>query len=329
MEPHALKNTTRIILAVLGYLLIEGFLVFVLAKETGLPEMLFVVSTAGMLAALIYGDRPPAKRALRIVGAVIASPIIAPVGIIAVLPAAFLSWATTRLFPSALMYEDVAFVIGMLPAPIAFFFISRRFRDRNLEAEVERWLSDRNRYGAVAQRRRSRLKRWLLWLPTVTVLAFPFFWSPFEGTISRPLNLRIGDIPGYRATIPLGWTPVWVYERYGDYVTLLKFRGIRSLVVTQLSVSAMRFYSGPTVLHRGTQELMDSDRENAAEFRVQTLSVTSGKLTCWEDTRKYSAPNYWAATCINDDGSFGARFFGDRTEIQSFYTIVAKAKFRQ
>lgn len=190
--------------------------------------------------------------------------------------------------------------------------VTCKFCSHRLQIEAERWLSDRNRYGAIAQCRRSQIKRWTLLLPSVSVLFLLLFWTPVQAAIIRLHNFTPGDLAGCRFSIPLSWMPhpLWTHERGGHRLELVKFGHIARTALTLcykppiVSDIALTVSSGPQP-NQDINELMEEDRRNTAEFRIHPFPAAALPTTCWEYKRKghtyYPEGDFWLATCVAND----------------------------
>ncbi len=97
---------------------------------------------------------------------------------------------------------------SLLESALSSYFLFQRFtRAQYALAESERWLSERHKWDARQMRRRNRARRWVIWIPALSVLLFCLFldetWPPVSHLfhpaagrtdwLRRPNTANVGD----------------------------------------------------------------------------------------------------------------------------------------
>jgi hypothetical protein len=245
-------------------------------------------------------------------------------------------WFVVILFPVGPV-RDAAVVIAFVFANFLMNFLliyhRHKTRDRWIEAEASRWLRRRSQGTSIAASRWQRkLKRSILWLPSVCALLMLTFLPLATHITIHPSSHYL---PEYRIPIPWTWTavPVCVGEKC-MVDAVISSEGIGRVGVTpfwhnaQLSMVAFAsvmlpdYYDASDYMPRGL---------DTSQIKRVDLKLGNAPLSCWQylsqhdlyDRQLIGIPadvSAWHVVCANR--SFWASFFGMERDLPVFYNVL-------
>ena len=237
--------------------------------------------------------------------------------------------------PFYLSTQSATFFLANVVMFGLFFYHRFKTRDQWINHEAQKFLASRSsRDGAPLSIWRKKLRRRLIWGPTVFVLGVSLFFPEMLGIVSHLHGQPYLD--RYRLEIPLTWIIV------DDYQTYMDSRFVRSstwIVATKgIGRAGLRAY-----WHKGEPvseitlsfSLHDSPDswfpDHAKVLSRQELPLGSETLICWDiipyaDTRpKPMDPAFAEIICPAGKNGFGAHFSGWRTDYPMFYKALQRA----
>jgi hypothetical protein len=233
--------------------------------------------------------------------------------------------ATTFLMANAVMF-------GL------FFYHCSKTRDQWINDEAPKFLAARSSQDdALLSTWRKKLRRGMVWVPTVFVLGVFLFFPEILGIVSH--------LPGqpsldhYRLEIPLTWIIVYDNQTYVDsrlvrsdtWIVATKGIGRAGLGAywhKEEPVSEITFYFAP---HDSPDAWFP---EHAKVLSTQELLLGNETLICrdiipYPDTRpKPINPAFAEIICPAGKNGFGAHFSGWRTDYPMFYKALQRATRR-
>jgi hypothetical protein len=224
------------------------------------------------------------------------------------------------------------FFIGLLTIGAGSYFVFRRIRqEREIRAEAERWLAERQHPDPRHLQSRKTIKRWALWIPTVTVVLACSFFDGMWAFGSHLLHPGRGRLIGYEVSIPLNWT-----IRYSDLdgngsvahsiVVAERYRGLlragSSLYIGRrlpFSVSAMNFRSTPGGDPLAPKPVTTIISERAMPFGKSTIVCHEEVPPRWMTSTRY-------INCSTPTGDFSGYFNGSSEDAPAFYRTLESVK---
>lgn len=242
----------------------------------------------------------------------------------------------SALFASERFFiQGVAVILvfaGLFPIGAANYFIYHRIiREEYICTEAEKWLAERRGGDDLWRRRRKFLKRWAVWIPTVTVILACAFLDYTWALASHLLHPGQGRLIGYEVSIPITWTFPYPYPGSSDngghsIVVASRFRGLltayRGVYAGDrppFEVSRMNFRSVPS----GDPIAMKPASQVMSE---RTLPFGNGTITCFEEVppRWMVAARY--INCSTSTGDFSGDFSGRDEDAAEFYRVLESVK---
>jgi hypothetical protein len=229
--------------------------------------------------------------------------------------------ATTFLMANALMF-------GL------FFYHRSKTRDQWINGEAREFLAARSSQdGAPLSTWRKRVRRGIVWGPTIFVLGVFLFFPEILGIVSHLSGQP--SLDHYRLEIPLTWIIVYDSQTYLDsrlmrsdtWIVATKGIGRAGLGAywhKEEPVSEINFYFAP---HDSPDAWFPG---HAKVLSKQELSLGNETLICWDiipypDTRpKPIDPTFAEIICPAGKSGFGAHFSGWRTDYPKFYNALQK-----
>ncbi len=254
-----------------------------------------------------------------------------------------LLWGMSEILPEPNNLVVGVLVTFILLSPFliganSYFLFQRFTRVQYTLAESERWLNERRKFDANQIRTRNRIRRWILWLPAVSVLLFCLFLDETLPPISHLVHPGYGRLGTYRVSIPLGWEVTYgdpdpegsrerSYVRADHWKGMLKsgineFRGRQpSLTSSSLSCDSWR------EAHCTFSPLSDRDRL----IGTRKYTQTGVELTCEEFLARdpWSGKESRTVSCVSAVRDFGCSLYGgDERDASEFYEMVQCIKKR-
>jgi len=206
---------------------------------------------------------------------------------------------------------------------ILSFLINKKARERSVELETSRWLTERQAEIAPrAQRLRGWAIRLALWIPSVMVLTLFLFLPEVWGLLTHLRQPRAGELPGYQVIIPATWIIVSHYEN-----SLTGSFGASGIVGDGLGI-AVRRYLHPRDLPLSSWGVGVSDEPqriprrwvlSLGEVRAHhEFQIGKTALSCSEYLPSWGV----FVECSNSD-RLHATFTGEKVHVPAFYKMVA------
>ena len=220
---------------------------------------------------------------------------------------------------------------GLFPIGAANYFLFHRIiREEYIPTEAEKWLAERRRTNTQWIKRRKTLKRWALWIPSVSVIlilaSLDYTWA-FASHLLHPGR---GKLIGYEVSIPLTWTIQ--YSDLGatgngehDTVVAGQFRGLwkagSGLYVGRrpFSASMMNFRSNATGDPLATRPATTIISERTLSFGQRTIVCREEVPPRWMTSARY-------ISCSTPTGDFSGHFNGSDRDALEFYRTVESVK---
>ena len=212
-----------------------------------------------------------------------------------------------------------------------YFIYERIVREEYICSEAERWLAEQ-RTKTHPTKPYKALRRFALWIPTVTVVLACVFFDGIWAFGSHLLHPGRGSLIGYEVSIPLNWT-----LRYNDLDA--NGSGAHSIVVAEryrslllagsglyigrrpFSVSSMNFRSTPAGDPRATKPATTIISERTMLFGKTTIVCREEVPPRWMTSARY-------INCSTPTGDFWGRFNGNDQDADEFYRVIGSVKSR-
>ena len=229
---------------------------------------------------------------------------------------------------------EIAFFVCVGCAIGAFILFRRKSKKWKLKWDAEAYLDFRERMRATPEgtRRLEKLRRGLLWAPSLCA-AFVLFFQPLA---SRTIFSARHLVPHYQFSVPLNW--MIVKSRY-DLFTWTAFNNEGALRYGFTPIWMNRTYRSGAVFgwtdFRTPYEWWKPrhEMESGKRTDIAAPSFTIGRLKvqCWEYTTRYRDPeplkDIVCATEPNGvDFNFHASFWGHEQDKKDFYDVLRSAR---
>jgi len=252
-------------------------------------------------------------------------------------------WTILLAGISALFPSDSSFVLGLVifllllgPFVIgaANYFLYRRIiREQYICSEAKKWLEERRAENNSWTKRRRIVKRWAVWIPTVTVILICTFLDYTWAFASHLFHPAHGRLVGYEVSIPLTWVlhpDLGTTHHGGRYIVMAsRFRGLwraSSGIYADdrppFEVSTMNFRSTPGGNPTAAKPVSTVVSE-------RTFQVGKDMVTCREETPPRWMMGSRYIDCSTPTGNFSAGFSGNDTDAAEFYRVIESAKQRE
>jgi hypothetical protein len=214
------------------------------------------------------------------------------------------------------------------------YFVFERIRRKEwIYHESKKWLAERQRPNPQQTKRRRAIKKFVLWVPTVTVVLTCIFFDRAWALASHLIDRSSGRLIGYEVSIPLNWALYDLYHNHDSahaIVIACRYRGLlragSGLYVGRrppFSVSTMDFRTAPAVV--------PDNRDGRIRTKIistRTLPFANGAITCNEHVPFDSIVATRTAQCFTSSGDFLASFSGNDEDAAEFYRILQNIKKR-
>jgi hypothetical protein len=224
----------------------------------------------------------------------------------------------------------LVFVALFLIGAGSYLVFQRMTREEYLRTEAERWSAERRHPNPRQLKRRKTIKRWAVWIPTVTVVLACLFFDGIWAFSSHLLHPGRGRLIGYEVSIPLNWTimyPDLGASRNGTHSIVVAFRysGLlragSGLYIGRppFSVSTMNFRSTPAGDPLATRPATTIISERTLPFGKGTVVCLEEVPPRWMTSRRY-------ISCSTPTGDFSGRFNGGDGDASEFYRTLESVK---
>lgn len=245
-------------------------------------------------------------------------------------------WGISKIVPEDYGLFSGILITLVLMSPFAigansYFLFQRITRVQYILSESEKWLT-RRRECRQRTKHRKILRRWALWIPTLTVVLLCVFMDYTWAFTSHLFHFGSGKLIGYEVSIPLTWSIAYSDARTSDntfsIVVAERYRGLikagSGLNLGRrppFSVSNMSFRSAPAGDELAT-------RPGSEVISVQLVRFANDSIKCWEEV-----PPRWMTSgryidCSTVTGNFSAGFSGTDEDVAEFYRVLRSAKRR-
>jgi len=235
--------------------------------------------------------------------------------------------------------QTIALVTGNAAVLVLLFHYRSETRDRWVNDEAQKFLARRPLQGGTPQSKwRKKIRRGMIWAPTLFALVAFLFFPEFLGIVSHLSGQP--SLDQYRLEIPLTWIVADTSSSYvdsrlvGSEVWVVAGKGIGRVGLTtywrkEEPVSEMTFSSAPYT---------PNDVWLPAHPKVlstREVSFQNEMLICWDiipypDTRpKPIDPAFAEIICPAGKNGFGAHFSGWRTDSATFYKTLQNVTKKQ
>ncbi len=249
-----------------------------------------------------------------------------------------LSWVISAI--SNVAPEDNSVFLGSLIALIligpfavgasSYLIFQRLTRAEYLAAESERWLAERKKGSNGRTKSLKIIKRWALWIPTVTVILVCVFFDDAWPIATHLLDRGRGRLTGYEVAIPLTWSIAYFdLRRQGDANNIVVVERYRGLIKAgsgpylgtrrPLSISNINFRSCPGGHPVSVEPLTEI-------ISVRVLPFTKGTIECHEDVLPRWMTSGHYIRCFTPTGDFSANFNGIDADVAAFYQMLGSVK---
>lgn len=236
--------------------------------------------------------------------------------------AVFIVAAAAAAFVSDYGYASASFFVALIVGNVVLIGSIFRFRYKRrhkwLREEADRWLAHRSRFLSGAYRRRSRLIRKGLWLPSLLALTILLFPLESFGILTHLFYPR-AVVNGYHVAVPITW---WVVDENPHDLVALAGKGIGRIGPMpywqlEFPVSDMGFYA----IEDPAQDRFFDGLPAPEIAPTRTLKFGNGELMCWESGR-LKVPS---VRCVSSKNDLAAFFDGDdRADLDAFYQVVER-----
>jgi len=336
-----MNRPAAIILSVAGYSLAETILLLSLIAPNqyysplawqgsiAFGQLILIPGMAAVMSWAINGSHLWLQRTSRILlGGLLAIPVAV----------AFMLGLFLLLLPLAWSY-DVSRVFFAILLPIEIFalaygslFLIRKSGRWGVRAEADKWLSERQNNTNPRDRSRRRAVKFAVCIPLLIVLPIFLFLPETLGLVSHVQRSQLGNLSGYRLTLPLTWMVQYQsVDRSGgrSFVSGIAGRGI-ARGVNPFRWDSLSSWTFGTEAYSPSEG--DAPRFLPKEYKVirqRNFSIGNEQITCIDYTPSY---DYWpnpdpdpaiAHVNCSGPGRFYARIEGDRADLAGFYEILS------
>lgn len=338
-----MKKALIIVASVAAYASIEAALLLTLMvpgiyfeaethqKIIALGQFLLIPGMAALFSRIIYGPHRFGRRALAIfLCGSLGVPVAVIAGLLVIgLPLTLLIWAfSVSKILFALLVPIVLAVMTM-----GLLFCVRKSGKRSVEAEVVRWLAERQS-GISARNRtwRTNSIRFALCIPSLIALPIFLFLPETWGLVSHVSWPHSGTLSGYSVPVPATWVVYYHDAGQADgrsFVDGLAGRGV-ALGGNPFRYDSLSGWGVGTGSIDGNQRT-DYERwppKPGDIFGQRMIKIGSGTLACVDylPSYRWAPPRSQAVTITHIDcwgvGRLHARFDGLRSHLNAFYRML-------
>jgi len=253
-----------------------------------------------------------------------------------------LLWGLSEIFSGDNYFEVGILAVLLLLSPFliganSYFLFQRFTRVQYVLAESERWLGERRKFDVQQIGRRNRIRRWVLWLPALSVLLFCLFLDETWPAVTHLFHPRNGRLGGYQVSIPLDWEvtfsePDSEGNRERSYVRANHWKGMLKSASDEfsgrtpsLTSSSLGCDSSRSDDNHTYSPLPDRDRL----IGTRKYSQTGVELTCNEFISRdpWSAKESRTVSCVTANRDFDCLLDGgDERDVSEFYDMMQRVK---
>jgi hypothetical protein len=250
----------------------------------------------------------------------------------------FLLWVASEIVPDPNYFLQGALLVLFFAGPFligafSYLVFQRLTRVEYVLSESERWLAERHGVDPRRIKWRTRLRRWAVWIPAVSVLLAALYLDQTWAIASHLFHPGSGRLIGYRVSIPLGWTvdfgmPYVTKDQSWSFVTSKRINGSMRAGLdaylgrrSRLAISEMAFYGA------SGRQMETNQHSPFGKYDTQSASRTSafgkGTITCSDYTPQYDhETSFREISCFTPTGDFSCFFSGDEKDVSQFYQTL-------
>jgi hypothetical protein len=224
-------------------------------------------------------------------------------------------------------------IIANLILFTVFLLYRYRTRKRRLDEEANKYLARRVRERAVpVAANRKRMRRRLLWVPSLLVSIVFMFVPETVGIASHLLSSRTAVLDKYRVQTPISWIVGYTQDNYLWAITApgIGRIGFQRYWRNEVPVSEMGFYPIP---HPELQIDKNVPLDNATILAKHSFGLGKESLTCWDLIHHNrfvgpspTDPSIADVRCSSESEHFYVYFVGWRGDLPEFYKTLQSIK---
>jgi hypothetical protein len=241
---------------------------------------------------------------------------------------------------SKLLPEDNNFVLGVLITSVlispfgigalSYLIFQRLTRRQYVLAQSQSWLAERHQANRAWMKRRKILKKWALWIPTLTVILVCSFFDYTWPVATHLLHPGRGKLVGYEVPIPLSWSIAYSHiGKDGDENSLVVIERYRGLIKagSGLYLGTRRPFSTSNINFRSFPGGHPFSVEPPAKIiSIRTLPFTKGTIECHDDVLPRWMTSGHYIRCSTPTGDFSGNFNGIDEDVPAFYQMLSSVK---
>ena len=194
----------------------------------------------------------------------------------------------------------------------------KKWRDRWVKKDAERWLREKHATGYRPRPIVQKLIRQAIWIPTVLTLLILLFLPEIFGVWSQRYLSRPVTISGHPIHVPRTWI-YWGQSQTGDdheFVSLIILKGAGTGKIRDW------WYGNPPIANIRVESQRAMSNVNPEYFRfVRTIKHEGLELQCWQIPLHYQAV---MLRCSSQNGEMTAEFYGSGIYLKDFYAAIEK-----
>jgi hypothetical protein len=210
------------------------------------------------------------------------------------------------------------------------FLFQRMTHAQYVVSESDKWLAQRRQPNSQWRKRRTILKRWALWIPTLTVILVCTFLDSSWAFATHLLHPGRGRLIGYEVRIPISWSIAYSdIGKQGDANTIVVVERYHGLIKAGSSrfLGRQRPFATSNINFRSFPGGERPDSEAATKIvSTRTLPFAKGTIEC----REYGLPRWMESghyiRCFTPMGDFAATFDGADEDVAEFYRMLSSVK---
>jgi len=253
-----------------------------------------------------------------------------------------LLWALSKIIPEPNYFLLGTLIVLILSGPFligacSYLVFQRMTQVEYVLSESERWLAERHETDPRRIERRKRLRRWAVWVPTVSVLLFCLFLDQTWPPVSHLLHPGYGRLGTYRVSMPLDWTVIFSEpdpegRRSRSYVYANRWKGMLTSGINEFIGRKPSMTSSSLGCYRSLSDEFDtfsSAGEQDHLVATRRFSLGNVAVTCEEFVSRdpKAANESHTISCVTAEHDFYCTLDGgDKNEGAEFYDMVQQIR---